>query len=228
MTPSEALIAFVADVSFGDRALDERVADVLANPPEATAEALGFYPLPDMTPLERSFRRTVADLEDGGYIRGYEDKYVNEMLAEWLSPDVTAFIAPESAAAARIGARTRLVAERLAAGEAGANVGIDVVEAARDIEAALAADGKRLMSVDLDGGDTLFAFTLPEAAARRWSEVRFVTRPDGSELAVRRFSWDRFAEFLAYALRDDDVEVKLPADLAPRPLRSISDVGAEP
>lgn len=226
MTPEAALIAFVTDLTGDNTALIDRTREVLAEPPEATPQAMGFYPLGGETPFERSFRRTISDLESDGIIRGYEDKYVDEMLAEWLAPTVTALLSPEPIGA-RIGGRTRLFAERLAAGEVGANLSIDLIAAAREIEAALAADDRALLSVDLDGGDTLFAFVMRRPAAARWREVCFVKRHDGARLAVRRFQWDLFAHWLGYALRDDDLEISLPEDLTPRPLRSLDDV-AEP
>lgn len=223
--------------------MDAQVSALLAKPPKPTVEELGFYPSGEEGPFECVFRKTISNLEAHRYLHEYEDKYISEFLALWLKPlmpDTASRLqqwcrrCPQTCSCAKNGflAKDRLSAATLAyitmleeafdeADESQVRDGF--LPAVRDIEACLSATGQALLSFDLDGGDTLFAFVLPLERAERWRNVLF-EKTDNATLGTRQFMWPVFASFLEYAL-DLELGLEFPKELDFQPLRPLSEVG---
>lgn len=223
--PRRALLAFVADLTRSDAELINRARALLDDPPEATAQAMGFYPIGGESPFERSLRKTISVLAGEGFIRGFEDKYINEMLAVWIDQEFVPVDRLSRATREYAGLLVGKIEDGFDEATVHDRVPEGFVGAALDIEAAMRAEGKHLLSVDLSGGDTVFALTIEGDTGARWRDVLFERRDDGRVLAIRGFDWAVFRDYLEYALRIEMGMVMLPPELERKPLRELPTVG---
>ncbi len=202
-TAQEALVSFVSDLANGDEETLDKVHGLFTSPPKATAEEMGFYPRGDQDEFERVFLKTVRNLDDFGYVRAWEDKYVPCMLHEWIE---SGFVPAQA-----LSPHTAFYAEKLKSPTSRIGMGVgprdlpddearELAEqfdgAVADIESAVKNAGQALLSIDISGGDHLYAFVMPSPLADKWRDILFWTRANGDPLAVRGFMWAQFAEFL--------------------------------
>lgn len=223
LDPQKALLQLVQALTDGDKDAENVALDLLANPPACTAEAMGFYPRGDESDFERSFRGIVSMLGERRFLKVLEDKYASHGVASWLDQGL---LPPDRLDAETLqfwndfgigdweksSVRTRLKR----------SLEQSLIPAAIQLGDALKEVGMALLSIELgNGGDTIYACTLPIEHAQRWRDVEFLRLPSGGSLAIRRFHWERFFSFLEYSLNPEPLELVLPPQLLERPLRAL-------
>ena len=226
-TAQKALLSFVHDLANGDEEIAGRVQSLISDPPEPTAQSMGFYPRGDQDEFERVFLKTVRTLDDYGYLRSWEDKYVHSMLHEWITSEFvpSAGLRPETVyyteklrtptSMIRMGVGPRDVTD-----DEGRELAENFESTASDIDAGVTKAGQALLSIDLSGGDHLYVACVSTTLAGKWKDVLFWRRGNGEPLAVRSFMWKQFATFLKYA---NGVELKLADSRADQQLRGLTD-----
>ncbi len=75
------------DLTHADEEMLNQVRSLIVDPPEATAQSMGFYPCGDQDDFERVFLKTIRTLDEYGYLRSWEDKQVDHMLHEWIASE---------------------------------------------------------------------------------------------------------------------------------------------
>jgi len=199
------LVAFARDLSGGDAAVVKAVSKLVANPPSKV--------LADKADrVERAWPATINVLNKANFVEAFEDKYSNEAISIWIrdrrfDPALMPRPARELWTAVEERDIGETPTEQLAFGK---RLWAGYADAVAALEAAIAAKGKRLISLDWSSEDTMiFAFVTPEVADR-WTGSAFGTSEcfySGFPCGVHRPMWDRYWEFLVDALSSSDEEI---------------------
>jgi hypothetical protein len=215
---SDLFRSFAQDVSGGDQEVMAKVDALIAAPP-TTLEKIGFYGMEDAPAPERSLRGIIQVLDEAEYFFGVEDKYIYEF--------------------------PRLLVEEGLAEPDGGEASLDIlqyiegvdwdvgeepdwvafkpyfVEHTQKIEQAVQNAGRRLLSLNIPLGDTLYFLVVPEATAKKWSGQTLYTGPATSkwakvetvEFSVGAPDWASYWSFLTYAFQIPKEHQALPDGL---------------
>jgi hypothetical protein len=222
MKPNELLLKFAADFSGGDVTVLTAVKAAIEKPPR-DPETLGFYPFPNSSDAELATRRTLTLLREREHLASFEDKYIYEMVHVLLESGTV----PEGkVTAAQLAVLDGTALAEKYDGEDPMmsddpppvkNPRESFVPATQALEQAIAATGKRLVSIEVPLGDSLFfAFVSPEVADC-WLNVKLVDTANSEFIAVRAPLWDRYWKMLLDAVGIVDAVVAPPEDLPSRP-----------
>ncbi len=215
---SQLFLNFARDVSEDDPKIMAAVEALIATPP-TTREEIGFYGLESAPAPERSLRGILSLLENAGYIRGTEDKYIYEFSLVLIDEGL---IDPT-----------------------GHEVALDILGYFGDVdwdggeqpdwskfkrffikhtqamEKAVANEGNRLLSVQLPLGDTLYFWLAPQGRADRWRNTALYSGVNTLEFRREPFvtisitdpDWKSYWSFLTYALQIPEEHGALPDGL---------------
>lgn len=201
----DTFLSFAHVVSSGDVTVMERAGDLVAAPP-STREDIGFYGLEDAPDAERALRGIIRVLADAGYLVTVEDKYAYELPAVLVQNGMAE------------GDTTRAELDLTAAFTSEDDDFFDEVFWAefragfpahtRAIEAAVERSGKRLLSVQLPLGDTLYFWAADVEDAAVWQGRGLYVGPNTTSDPRRLLStflvtapdWETYWGFMTYAL----------------------------
>lgn len=208
---ADLFLSFARDVSGDDPALMARAWSLVASPP-TTKESIGFYGMEDAPATERAIRAIISELADAGHLITIEDKYVYELprvleaadaldtSAFSINPDIEAFFEDVDWDAGGP-SDAQWVAFR------------DWFPAyARELEQAVEAHGKRLLSVSVPMGDTHYFWAATPEQSETWNDKPLyfglntvnIPRTAVVSLVVGSPDWGEVWESLVYAIRVPD------------------------
>jgi len=207
------LVAFARDVSGGNAEVVKAVSKLVEKPP-----ANGLADRADR--VGRAWPATINILSEANVVDAFEDKYSNEATSIWIRDgryDPASMPKPARDLWTAVQEREigETPADQLAFGK---RLWVGYADAVTALEAAIAAKGKRLISLDWSSEDTMiFAFVTPEVADR-WAGTAFSTSDcyySGFPCGVHRPMWDRYWTFLVDALSSENENIGEFPDLPP-------------
>lgn len=204
MTISDHFIYRLAsDLSASDTKLLAEIIKIIENPPE-TDEEIGFYGVKNRPAQYRIILAAITLLDDRGVIYSIEDKYLPELLANWIDEGVLtlAELPPEARSVF-----APMIDGSLYDEDAKDPLGayIETLEAqyaiaTKQLEEYFAKKDLMLLSIDVVDGDTLFFAIVPTDIGKQWRN-RKLSDEGVYEPAVRAPLWDSFWHHLVYALQ---------------------------
>lgn len=203
MKRENPILAFARDFSGDDAAIMAQVEAWIANPPVG-AETVGFYGADDHEPTTRSFLATVVLLRSRGKIYSAEDKYLNWIFGCWRDEGVIDAAALPSAVKAVFGPciaqdGVESLSDENAISAYRKAVWSLYTRATEELEQHIGSRDRVLLSIDATDGDTMFfALATPEVA-QRWRD-KALSEQNGYRAGVRSPMWDRFWDYMGYAL----------------------------
>lgn len=193
------IIAFASDFSNNDTSIVDRVRQMAADPP-TDIESIGFYGAEDYPPRHRLFLATVSLLDNNQKLYSVEDKYTAEIFSIWQDDGIIDEKTLPAAAKAVFGPLITGVEPPGGVQQYHGLVWEKYDEATKELEKALADNGRVLLSIDATDGDTmLFALVSPEIADR-WRD-KALSEHQGYYSGARSPMWDRFWLYLNYSTR---------------------------
>lgn len=203
---ADLFLDFARDVSGNDPDIMAQAQSLIATPP-TTRETIGFYGLEKAPAPERSLRGIISVLEDEGYLLGVEDKYIYELpfvldQLGWAEgqddPDLD------------------ILTGLTAAYDAGRDPTPEDWQSFRSyfsvhtkaIEEAVARSDRRLMSLRIPLGDTMYVWAPAPDVAARWHDTALYVGVDTLGLSsvglvqirVSDPAWDIYWDFMTYAM----------------------------
>ncbi|MGY8677425.1 hypothetical protein Q2941_06365 [Bradyrhizobium sp. UFLA05-153] len=203
MNHENPILSFARDFSGDDAAITAQVEAWIANPPE-DQETVGFYGGDDYEPTTRSFLATVVLLRNQDKICSAEDKYLIEIFGRWRDDGVIDPTALPPAVKAVFGPFITQdeipdLSDEDTTSAYRRTVWSLYAQATEELEQHIGSRGRVLLSIDATDGDTMFFALVKREIAQRWRD-KALSEQDGYRAGVRSPMWDRFWDYMGYAL----------------------------